>query len=181
MELPGRCVSRNNVPQAIMSEVNNPYASPAIEATPRNADQALNKLFAPALGLMIISGFGVAFVLIVVVCAIVALVALIASGADPFKFMTFDPGFVFILIMAPANALIYAGAWNMRSGKRHRFCVMAALLGSLPVTPICLGIPFGIWALIVLHRRDVKEAFAQNAEIQAKISLLINRGPSRQI
>ena len=30
------------------------------------------------------------------------------------------------------------------------------------------GIGFGIWALLVLHRRDVKAAFARNAENQAR-------------
>lgn len=157
-----------------MPDAVNPYASPtAVETPTANADQVLKKLSAPALGLLIISGLGVAFVLVVLLCATVALVALMASGNDPFRVGTFDPGFIFFLVMGAANALVFAGAWNMPSGKRYRLCAIAALLGSLPITPICLGIPFAIWAICVLLRQDVREAFALIAKTRLSGSSIV--------
>jgi hypothetical protein len=52
----------------------------------------------------------------------------------------------------------------MRFGTRYRWAYAAAVLASIPIiTPgFWCGAPLGIWALIVLHRRDVKEAFARS-------------------
>jgi len=57
--------------------------------------------------------------------------------------------------------LILMGAVKMRKLESHAFCVTAAVLAMIPCTsPCCLvGIPIGIWALMVLSKPDVKSVF----------------------
>lgn len=63
-----------------------------------------------------------------------------------------------------ASYFICFGAWKMRQGMSYRLAYVAALLGCIPVSYCSiLSVPFGIWALIVLHRSDVKAAFAAKA------------------
>ena len=139
-----------------MPEQLNPYASPAPIAhdhVPQPVDP-LRPLRVPSLALLIGSGLfaawgGISFVL--------ESLERILNGPmrlNPDDFL-FVPGFF-------AAFPIFIGAWNMRQGTRYRWAYAAAVLASIPMlTPAFFwGIPLGIWALIVLHRRDVKEAFA---------------------
>jgi hypothetical protein len=59
------------------------------------------------------------------------------------------------------SALILMGALKMQSLRSYEFCVTAAILALLPcVTPCCLiGLPFGIWALVVLRAPEVRSQF----------------------
>jgi len=59
------------------------------------------------------------------------------------------------------SVLTLAGASKMRSLRSYEFAVTAAVLAMVPcVTPCCLiGLPFGIWALVVLTRPEVKTQF----------------------
>lgn len=72
-----------------------------------------------------------------------------------------------VLLMVPSFVASYFmcyGAWKMRQGMSYRSAYIAALLGCLPVSYCSiLSVPFGIWALIVLRRQDVIEAFAAKA------------------
>ncbi len=59
------------------------------------------------------------------------------------------------------SALIFWGASKMKQLENHGLAVLASILAILPcVSPCCvLGLPFGIWALVVLYRPEVKNAF----------------------
>jgi hypothetical protein len=60
-----------------------------------------------------------------------------------------------------SGAIVLAGALKMRRLIDHRFCRMSAIVAMLPLgAGFPLGLPFGIWALLVLRRSDVKAAFA---------------------
>jgi hypothetical protein len=147
------------------SEVN-PYASPAIAAELADATEpknALRLLRGPSLGLLVLGGFvaigGIVFLPLMFLGLILAL---LFPRYPP-------PGGIDSLIMVPmflASYPIVYGAWSMRSGRSYRWAYAAAVLACIPVISplIYFCIPLGIWALIVLHRRDVKEAFARNAE-----------------
>lgn len=60
----------------------------------------------------------------------------------------------------PSLVIAY-GAWCMRRGRNCRLSIAAAVIACIPfLSPwVFLGIPFGIWALVVLLRRDVRAAF----------------------
>ncbi len=59
------------------------------------------------------------------------------------------------------SVLILMGAIKMRSLQSYEFSMTAAIVAMLPcVTSCCLiGLPFGIWALMVLTKPDVKSHF----------------------
>ncbi|MEN8165717.1 MAG: hypothetical protein ABFS37_16430, partial [Acidobacteriota bacterium] len=64
---------------------------------------------------------------------------------------------VFTLVGA---ALIFYGAMKMKDLQGYGLAMTAAILSLIPCFSICcIGIPFGIWALVVLLNQDVKNAF----------------------
>ena len=72
--------------------------------------------------------------------------------------------FMVWIAIVVANVVVFISSCNMLLGRRYRLCYASAVLACIPLLSpfIWLGMPFGIWALVVLHRRDVKEAFARN-------------------
>ena len=59
------------------------------------------------------------------------------------------------------SVLVLLGALRMKALRNYEFSVIGALLALLPcVTSCCLiGLPFGIWAIIVLRRPGIKGQF----------------------
>ena len=134
----------------------NPYASPqvgiATEQDPRQ--KILNQLRGPSLGLILLS---ILFIIISLVGALGTAVEWIVNG------QRFRVGWEEILqgILLLPGAYIAYGAWCMRRTVNYRVALLAAIMACIPVVSpwIFLGIPFGIWALVVLCRRDVRAAF----------------------
>lgn len=64
----------------------------------------------------------------------------------------------FSLILAP---IIIYGGMKMLSGQKLGLAKTAAILAIVPLSSCCfvLGIPFGVWALIVLRKPEVKAFF----------------------
>ncbi len=68
------------------------------------------------------------------------------------------------LLPLAVSVTITVGAARMRRVRNHELAVAAAILAMVPLHPwVILGFPLGIWALFVLHRRDVKALFAERA------------------
>ncbi len=61
----------------------------------------------------------------------------------------------------PLGIVIIIGAVRMKNLQSYGFAMTAAILAMIPcLTPCCaLGLPFGIWALVVLSDPQVKAAF----------------------
>jgi len=61
--------------------------------------------------------------------------------------------------LALSGLMIYAGL-QMRKLQSWTLCLAGAIAAMLPCAPCCiLGLPMGIWALIVLIDNEVKQAF----------------------
>ena len=68
------------------------------------------------------------------------------------------------LLVTCLGAVIIYGVMKMKELESYKWAVISSVLAMLPISPGCLfGVPFGIWALSVLFRKEVKEAFAGNA------------------
>lgn len=69
---------------------------------------------------------------------------------------------VFAILGLLAAAVIIYGALKMKDLQSHPLAVAAAVVAMVPcVSPCCLlGLPVGIWALVVLLRPEVKAAFS---------------------
>jgi hypothetical protein len=65
---------------------------------------------------------------------------------------------IFTLLM---GAVILFGAMKMRQLENYVFALTATILAMLPCVSACciLGLPFGIWALVVMNKPEVKSQF----------------------
>jgi hypothetical protein len=65
------------------------------------------------------------------------------------------------LIGMVMSALIFAGASKMQLLKNYEFAFVASILALVPcMTPCCfLGLPFGIWALVLISKPEIKSEF----------------------
>jgi predicted Zn finger-like uncharacterized protein len=59
------------------------------------------------------------------------------------------------------GGIVTAGAVQMKRLHGFGSAMTASIVALLPCNPCCLlGLPFGIWALVVLNRQEVKDAFS---------------------
>jgi hypothetical protein len=70
-------------------------------------------------------------------------------------------GIIFGFISIAIGVVILLGALKMKKLQSYGFAMAAAILAMIPcISPCCLiGLPFGIWALVVLMDPQVKAAF----------------------
>jgi hypothetical protein len=65
---------------------------------------------------------------------------------------------IFALVV---SAVIIYGALQMKNLKSYGLAMTSSVLGMIPCSPCCLvGLPIGIWSLIVLMKPEVKSAFS---------------------
>lgn len=145
-----------------MQPDDNPYTAPspaeAIHPDPRNI--ALNRLRGPSLGLLILSiGYSLLTFYAVLNITSLLLLSLIRGVGSLYARE------ILILVAAPVNWFIVLGSFSMRRGTSYPIAVAAATLSCIPLLSplLCIGIPFGIWALVELRRKDVRAAFEANA------------------
>ncbi len=137
-----------------MPEEPNPYASPAPishDHQPSPVDP-LGPLRGPSIGPLLSSG-------LVLAASLLFLPEFIPQLWPPRRDFADS---LFAVPMFLASVPIFLEAWNMRQGTRYRLAYAAAVLTSIPMLTPALywGIPLGIWALIVLHRGDIRAVFA---------------------
>lgn len=129
------------------------------------AEQAIK---GPAIALIVTAGLGIALSLLGLAMAV--------TGADnPPPMPGMDPEFVHyfrmfaygpvgigtkILSLTVSIFLLY-GALQMPKLNRHGLAMTTAIIAMIPCfSPCCfLGLPFGIWALVVLSKPEVKSQF----------------------
>jgi tRNA A-37 threonylcarbamoyl transferase component Bud32 len=65
-----------------------------------------------------------------------------------------------VLLVAASSFLIFA-ALKMKALEAYRVAVIGSIVAVVVTPGNLIGLPFGIWSLVVLTRRDVREAFQQ--------------------
>ncbi|MHC4694609.1 MAG: hypothetical protein ACYS67_17860, partial [Planctomycetota bacterium] len=77
------------------------------------------------------------------------------------------------ILMAAHTALLIIGAWNLMQLRSYRMALGGSILGILSFPPgAIVSIPMGIWALVVMAKKEVKAAFGQEeteVEIPPKV------------
>jgi hypothetical protein len=70
-------------------------------------------------------------------------------------------GIIFNIIGIGIGAVIFIGAQKMKRLESYNWAMAASIIALIPcISPCCLlGLPFGIWALVVLAKPEVKNAF----------------------
>jgi len=74
-----------------------------------------------------------------------------------------SPGMLLPIFGLIVDAVIIYGAIRMKNRTSYSWAVAAAVLALIPClsSPCCaVGVPFGLWALLVLLDRDVRAAFS---------------------
>lgn len=153
-----------------------PTIAPPSNADARNA--ALQAVKSPAIVLKVIATLGIAL-------SFWALIRLVFFSKQVHEELTStlaqypqlqDAGFqkMLALLYGPVgmasnafamamSALIFFGAVQMQKLKSFEFAVVAAIIALLPCATNCcawvFGVPVGIWALIVLNKKEIKSQF----------------------
>jgi len=147
--------------------MSNPYSSPIENQNFRHRDP-LASVRGPAIALIVVSTIA----LIIGVLGLIADVALIVTGAvDKLEAMNGGPMSAYtkitiriiwgILLLIASSYVLY-GAIKMAKCKDYQTAKNAAIVAMIPLLgPCCLlGIPFGVWAFVVLGKPGVRESFS---------------------
>ncbi len=127
--------------------------TPPPRMAPSGGESAWQQVKGPAIGLMIT---GVLNLLAIPVIFLLAVAAL-RSNAQPSTFL---------LLAVPLAALVVGGTLLvagllMKRLTAYWLAVAASLLAILTPPTNLIGLPIGIWALVVLSHREVREAFGK--------------------
>ena len=158
--------------------MSNPFESPAPSplgpVPPMNGGYATGKVNGPATALLVIAVINLVLALWGVVNSLMTLGRPQQAvedlppmeGMDPNMTLQFIQGMgvvgVVVYLLAIAIAVvILMGALKMKRLQSWGLAMAAAILAMIPcLSPCCLlGLPFGIWALVVLNDPQVKSAF----------------------
>jgi phage FluMu protein Com len=142
---------------------------PVYQTGPDAYAYASSRVEGPAIALIVTGVIGLALQALGLV---VSLVQLAVPGAAPDQeMMPFGPAFgpgvnVFFAILGLAlSILVIVGAWKMKNLQSYGLAMTSAIVAVVPcISPCCcLGLPFGVWGLVVLSDSQVQAAFQTQA------------------
>ena len=123
----------------------------------RNRDSASGQLLGPAIGLMATAILGLMFALFCVIVGPVALedAADAEEKADAIRLIIAGP------IELIASLVVLVGSIAMLRLRNYNLAMAGSVVALVPcMSPCCfVGIPFGIWGMIILSQPDTKHAF----------------------
>jgi hypothetical protein len=146
-----------------------PPLSAPLAGADAGRDAALKLVKGPVIGLQVTAITGLVLVALGLVINILALGGM-QIGMQQFN----DPqmqkllsslggglGIVQDIIGAVVGVIVLLGASKMKKLQNYSFAMTACIVAMLPcISPCCIfGLPFGIWALVVLNKPEVKSQF----------------------
>lgn len=132
---------------------------------PPDQQQILALVKPPAIALIVVAVIGMLLALLAIGLNLLGmgLVAAEGNGDEETLIVMLSGGFGVLgsLIGLLVGAAIIMGALKMMKLQSWAFALAVSIVAMVPiVSPCCvLGLPVGIWALIILCRQDVKAAF----------------------
>ena len=139
--------------------------SPAGSDGGSDRNKAINSVKGPAIGLMVTGGMGVMYSCLILAGATFTFGGgmLIAdkSGQYPQLMMQGGLGIVQGAIGLACSIVILLGALKMMKLESYGFAMASAIIAMAPcLSPCCcVGLPIGIWALVMLCNAEVKSSF----------------------
>ena len=122
-----------------------------------------HRVWSPSMGLLIA---GIINFLSIAGALFSIILSMIGSGFHGRIFPIFYiPGFArffFIALMGTHAVFVVLGAWNLMQLRSHRLALVGSILAMIPSAGMLIGLPMGIWALILLHKDEIKNAFGQD-------------------
>jgi hypothetical protein len=147
-----------------MSEGTSENPHDAFQGSSGSDPEAQAKVSGPAMGLMVTAGIGIALQLLGIVMNLMGMGAGAAGGNGEdamFTMMSGTVGLVSGVIGIIVGVVVFMGAQKMKALESYGFALTSAILAMIPcISPCCvIGLPIGIWALVVLNNDAVKAAF----------------------
>lgn len=125
---------------------------------------ARSKVHGPALGLKITAGLGAAAQVLSIAMNVLGIgMGATQGGEDAMASMMGGTiGIVFSLIGIAVAVFLWITAGKMENLQSYNLCLVGSIVAMVPcISPCCIvGLPIGIWAVIVLAKPEVKSAFA---------------------
>ena len=128
----------------------------------------IGSLRAPAIALLMTGCLNGATGLLTLVSGLLRLTGLTGNQSIPtdraertgFLAATIGSYSIALISLLFAPVIIY-GAVQMMNGRKIGLAKIASVLAIVPITSCCflIGIPIGIWSLIVLRKREIKAVF----------------------
>lgn len=125
---------------------------------------ALEQVSTPAIFLMVVAGLGLAggVVSILVNTLGMAVGSQLKESRAMMNVASGAFGIAMAFLSIAANAVILYGAIKMKRLQSFGLAMAASILALVPcMTCCCLGLPVGIWALVILNKPEVKGAFSK--------------------
>ena len=123
-------------------------------------EHILSLVKGPAIGLIVTGALNCAIAAFVyIVIGIRILTAAKTTGVSIFFIVPF------LLVVAPSSFILYAG-FKLMKLERRGAGIAASILAMVAVPGNIIGLPIGIWALVVLSRKEVIKAFIANSAKQ---------------
>lgn len=126
---------------------------------------AMAKVAGPAIGLIVVAGIGICLQILGIFAKLLGMGFAAAAAQEqnmPMASLFMGPigialGFLGILV----GVLIIVGALKMKKLESYGLAMTVSILAMIPcISPCCvIGLPIGIWALVVLMDPNVKGAF----------------------
>ncbi|MDA7878251.1 hypothetical protein N9B39_01740 [bacterium] len=137
--------------------MSNPYVAPSHISPTKTFGQAKhpNEIKAPAVALMVVSIIGLSLGTLGLIADVFFLTRL---GDVSLQLIVRS---IWGVILVISSTFILIGAIKMKNMTNYGVAKAAAIVAIIPfVGPCCLlGIPFGIWAVVVLSKPHVRDAF----------------------
>ena len=141
-----------------------PGPVPVLTAAPPAGADAAERVKGPAIGLIVVAVLG-ALVQIVSLIFNLAGASILARSPMPKEawanMFSGTIGVVSGIIAILVSGLILFGALKMKNLESYGLAMAASIIAMIPCfSPCCvLGLPIGIWAVVVLSKPEVKSAF----------------------
>ena len=150
-----------------MSDPMYPPPPPSMPPPPMGGAMAAQQVQGPAMGLLVTAGLALLFTVLGLVMNIagVGMSGLSGMGgsAATDQYMSMMSGGVGIVVSLLGLALygfVLWGALQMKQLRNWNIAMGASIAAMLPCSCCCIiGLPIGIWSLIVLMKPEVKSAF----------------------
>ena len=125
-------------------------------ASTKNLTNAESKLKGPAIAIIINAAIGL----------VTSLYGLMSMGDRPIYFQSDRAGLrvaqTFAVLLLFGHAFCIYSALQMMKARKHGSAITSAIIAIVSGLQTCIGLPIGIWALVVLIKPEIKSAFVGN-------------------
>lgn len=139
-------------------------ALPTLPSIPAPGPMAADQVSGPAIGLIVVAILGVIVQIASLIFNLVG-ASFFASSQMPKEawanMFSGTIGVVSGIICILMGGLVLFGALKMKKLESYRLAMAASIIAMIPcISPCCfIGLPIGIWAVVVLSKPEVKSAF----------------------